>query len=121
MDQSSPPAVSPFCGRSKVGDAGLYLLPERARQPQLATSLVAPAAAVRVDVRRRRLLAAPAGIFRCARCRLAAASSNYSPILGIAPCLSRLFCHAAIVGLSLLPNPPANYQPLSYLVSHAGL
>ena len=79
MDQSSPPAVSPFCGRSKVGDAGLYLLPERARQPQLATSLVAPAAAVRVDVRRRWLLAAPAGIFRCAHCRLAAASSNYSP------------------------------------------
>ena len=43
------------------------------------------------------------------------------PILGIAPCLSRLFCLAAIVGLSLLPNPPANYQPLLYLVSHAGL
>ena len=60
----------------------------------LRLSLVAPAAAVRVDVRRRWLLAAPAGIFRCARCRLAAASSNYSPILGIAPCLSRLFCHA---------------------------
>ena len=36
------------------------------------------------------------------------------PILGIAPCLSRLFCLAAIVGLSLLPNPPANYQPLLF-------
>ena len=40
---------------------------------------MAPAAAVCVDVRRRWLLAAPAGIFRCAHCRLAAASSNYSP------------------------------------------
>ena len=72
-----------------MGDAGLYLLPERARQPQLATSLVAPAAAVCVDVRRRWLLAAPAGIFRCMRCCLAAVSSNYSPILGIAPRLDR--------------------------------